>query len=121
MAVWEAYHDTLQDLEDEGRLRRPVVPEDRMHNAHMYYVLLAPGSDRDQFIQRLAEAGVKAVSHYVPLHSSTAGRRYGRVHGSLEVTDRVSEQLVRLPLWVGMTADEAAYAADALRRILGAP
>jgi dTDP-4-amino-4,6-dideoxygalactose transaminase len=121
MAVWEAYHDTLQDLEDEGRLRRPVVPEDRMHNAHMYYVLLAPGSDRDQFIQRLAEAGVKAVSHYVPLHSSTAGRRYGRVHGSLEVTDRVSEQLVRLPLWVGMTAGEAAYAADALRRILGAP
>jgi dTDP-4-amino-4,6-dideoxygalactose transaminase len=118
IAVWEAYHEALEDLEGEGLLRRPVVPGHCMHNAHMYYVLLAPGSDRDRFIQRLAEAGVKAVSHYVPLHSSAAGRRYGRVHGSLEVTDRVSEQLVRLPLWVGLTADDAAYVADAVRRAL---
>jgi dTDP-4-amino-4,6-dideoxygalactose transaminase len=119
IALWGAYHDALEDLEGEGLLRRPVVPDHCVHNAHLYYVLLAPGSDRDQFIQRLAEAGVKAVSHYVALHSSAAGRRYGRVHGSLEVTDRVSEQLVRLPLWVGMTADDAAYVAEALRRALG--
>jgi dTDP-4-amino-4,6-dideoxygalactose transaminase len=118
IAVWEAYHDALEDLEREGRLRRPVVPDHCVHNAHMYYVLLAPGSDRDRFIQRLAEAGVKTVSHYVPLHSSAAGRRYGRVHGSLGVTDYVSEQLVRLPLWVGLTADDAAYVADAVRRTL---
>jgi dTDP-4-amino-4,6-dideoxygalactose transaminase len=116
IAVWETYHEALEDLEGEGLLRRPVVPGHCVHNAHMYYVLLTPGSDRDRFIQRLAEARVKAVSHYVPLHSSAAGRRYGRVHGSLEVTDRVSEQLVRLPLWVGLTADDAAYVADAVRR-----
>lgn len=118
IAVWEAYHEALEDLEGEGLLRRPVVPGHCVHNAHMYYVLLAPGSDRDRFIQRLAEAGVKAVSHYVPLHSSAAGRRYGRLHGSLEVTDRVSEQLVRLPLWVGLTADDAAYVAGVVRRAL---
>lgn len=119
IALWEAYHDALEDLEDDGRLRRPVVPSHCVHNAHMYYVLLASGTDRDRFVQRLAEAGIKAVAHYVPLHSSAAGRRYGRVHGSLEVTDRVSEQLVRLPLWVGLTADDAAYVADAVRRALG--
>jgi dTDP-4-amino-4,6-dideoxygalactose transaminase len=119
IALWEAYHDALEDLEDEGRLRRPVVPGHCMHNAHMYYILLASGTDRDRFIQRLGEAGIKAVAHYVPLHSSAAGRRYGRAHGSLEVTDRVSEQLVRLPLWVGLTVGDAGYVADAVRRALG--
>ena len=105
IAVWNAYHAALEGLEEEGLLRRPIVPSDRRHNAHMYYVLLAPGIDRDAFIARLASADVNAVFHYVPLHSSPAGRRYGRTHGSLDVTDSVSERLVRLPLWVGM--DEA--------------
>jgi dTDP-4-amino-4,6-dideoxygalactose transaminase len=120
IAVWEAYHHALEDLENGGRLRRPVIPDHCLHNAHMYYVLLPQGSDRARFIQRLAEAGVNAVSHYVPLHSAPAGRRYGRVQGSMEITDGVSEQLVRLPLWVGLTADDAAYVADAVRRTLGA-
>jgi dTDP-4-amino-4,6-dideoxygalactose transaminase len=118
IAVWDAYHEALADLEDAGRLRRPIVPEHCLHNAHMYYVLLAAGCDRDLFIEQLAEAGVGAVSHYVPLHSAPAGLRYGRVHGSLEVTDDVSERLLRLPLWVGMTEDDAAYVAGALRRAL---
>jgi dTDP-4-amino-4,6-dideoxygalactose transaminase len=120
IAVWHAYHDALEDLEDEGRLQRPVVPGHCTHNAHMYYVLLKPSGDRDRFIQRLAEAGVNAVSHYVPLHSSAAGRRYGRVHGSMEVTDGVSEQLVRLPLWVEMSVDDAAWVADVVRTVLHA-
>jgi dTDP-4-amino-4,6-dideoxygalactose transaminase len=118
IAVWDAYHEALADLEDAGRLRRPIVPEHCLHNAHMYYLLLAAGCDRDLFIEQLAEAGVGAVSHYVPLHSAPAGLRYGRVHGSLEVTDDVSERLLRLPLWVGMTEDDAAYVVEALRRAL---
>jgi dTDP-4-amino-4,6-dideoxygalactose transaminase len=84
----------------------------------MYYVLLETHSDRVRFIQHLSDAGVNAVSHYVPLHSSPAGARFGRVHGSLEVTDDVSERLLRLPLWIGMTADDAAYVVDAVRRAL---
>ena len=84
----------------------------------MYYVLLTPGTDRDRFIELLAEEGVNAVFHYVPLHSSPAGRRYGRAHGSLEVTDDVSERLVRLPLWVGMTQGDVERVADAVRRCL---
>jgi dTDP-4-amino-4,6-dideoxygalactose transaminase len=118
--VWEAYHDVFEDLEKEGRLRRPVVPDHCSHNAHMYYVLLEARRDRVRFIQHLNDAGVNAVSHYVPLHSSRAGVRYGRVHGALEVTDDVSERLLRLPLWIGMTADDVAYVAGALRRTLGA-
>jgi dTDP-4-amino-4,6-dideoxygalactose transaminase len=120
IAVWDAYHAAFEDLENEGRLRRPVVPDHCSHNAHMYYVLLETRRDRMRLIQQLSDAGVKAVSHYVPLHSSPAGVRYGRVHGSLEVTDDVSERLLRLPLWIGMTADDVAYVADALRRIVAA-
>src|SRR5215210_7790543 len=116
LELWHVYHEALEDLEDTGRLRRPVVPDNCSHNAHMYYVLLAADDDRDRFIEQLARAGVNAVSHYVPLHSSPAGLRYGRVQGSLDVTDDVSERLVRLPLWVGMGADDAGRVADVVRR-----
>jgi dTDP-4-amino-4,6-dideoxygalactose transaminase len=75
IAGWEAYHAAFEDLENEGRLRRPVVPDHCSHNAHMYYVLLETSRDRDRFIQQLSDAGVNAVSHYVPLHSSPAGLR----------------------------------------------
>jgi dTDP-4-amino-4,6-dideoxygalactose transaminase len=118
VALWHVYHEALEELEHDGRLRRPVVPEHCSHNAHMYYVLIEKGIRRDALITQLKDAGVSAVSHYVPLHSSPAGRRYGRVHGSLEVTDDVSERLLRLPLWVRMTAEDAAYAAEALRAVL---
>jgi dTDP-4-amino-4,6-dideoxygalactose transaminase len=119
IAVWEAYHEAFEGLENAGRLRRPVVPDHCSHNAHMYYVLLAASNNRELFIDQLAEAGVTAVSHYVPLHSSPAGLRYGRVHGSLEVTEDVSERLVRLPLWVEMSTHEAARVVDVVRRALG--
>jgi dTDP-4-amino-4,6-dideoxygalactose transaminase len=120
VAIWDMYHDALSDLEYKGVLRRPVVPDHCSHNAHMYYVLLETGLDRARIIGQLSDAGVNTVSHYVPLHSSPAGGRYGRVHGSMEVTDDVSERLLRLPVWVGMTADDADYVADALRGIFAA-
>jgi dTDP-4-amino-4,6-dideoxygalactose transaminase len=106
IAVWDAYHAAFEELEATGAVRRPIVPSHCAHNAHMYYLLLEPSLDRDRFLVRLASAGVNAVFHYVPLHSSPAGRLYGRVHGELDVTDSISERLVRLPLWVGMTDDD---------------
>jgi dTDP-4-amino-4,6-dideoxygalactose transaminase len=118
IAIWEAYHEALRDLDETGRLRRPIVPGHCVHNAHAYYVLLAAGIDRARVIRELAEAGVNAVFHYVPLHSSPAGLRYGRVHGSLEVTEDVSERMVRLPLWVEMSASDTARVAEILQRAL---
>lgn len=106
MRAWQRYHDALAPLEARGLLRRPVVPAECEHNAHMYYVLLAGGIDRQAVLQSLAKAGVHAVFHYVPLHSSPAGRRYGRAHGPMNVTDTLSERLVRLPLWVDLTVDQ---------------
>jgi dTDP-4-amino-4,6-dideoxygalactose transaminase len=104
MAIWNSYHERFAALEQKGLLHRPTIPADRTHNAHMYYLLLPTRSERDRFIERLAARRVEGHFHYIPLHSSTAGRRYGRAPSELPVTDRISETLVRLPLFLGMDA-----------------
>ncbi len=103
LANWGHYHAALAPLEAKGLLRRPVIPADCQHNAHMYYVLLAPEIDRQAVLSELKRNEIYSVFHYVPLHSSPAGKRYGREHGALEMTDKLSERLIRLPLWVGLT------------------
>jgi dTDP-4-amino-4,6-dideoxygalactose transaminase len=112
--IWDRYHQWAEPLERQGLLRRPVVPEDCVHNAHMYYVLLPELERRTHFIKTLAEAGIGTVFHYVPLHSSPAGERYGRVCGSMQITDDASDRLVRLPLWLGLEdhLDEVMQAAE---------
>ncbi len=102
MAIWERYHARFAALEEQGLLRRPTIPADRHHNAHMYYLLLPTRAARDRFIERLAARRVEGHFHYIPLHSSPAGRRYGRAPRELPVTDHVSDTLVRLPLFLAM-------------------
>ena len=119
LELWDLYHAQLAELEAEGRLRRPVVPEDCRHNAHMYYVLVPNG--RDAFIRELAAAGINAVFHYVPLHTSAAGRRFARSSGSLAVTERVAEELVRLPLWTDMDDDVIAHVVASVDSALRVP
>lgn len=100
LALWNHYHEALAPLEAAGRLRRPVVPAHCTHNAHMYYVLLDGIDTRTRFIAALKSDDIHPVFHYVPLHSAPAGRNYGRTSGDLGVTERTSERLVRLPLWL---------------------
>lgn len=114
MASWACYHKALAPLEAKGLLRRPVIPDGCQHNAHMYYVLLSPGIDRQAVLTELKRNEINSVFHYVPLHSSPAGRRYGRVNGLLNNTDDLSERLVRLPLWVGINPDQQDRACDVL-------
>jgi dTDP-4-amino-4,6-dideoxygalactose transaminase len=121
LALWRRYHEELAPFEQRGLLRRPIVPEECAHNAHMYYVLVAEPSERARFLATLAGRGVNAISHYVPLHAAPGGRRFGQVSGSLEVTGRVAEQLVRLPLWVDMTADHVSAVIEAIAHWAGRP
>jgi dTDP-4-amino-4,6-dideoxygalactose transaminase len=116
LAIWDRYHSWAEGHEREGRLRRPVVPAHCTHNAHMYYVLLPDLVARGEFITGMKAAGVGTVFHYVPLHSSPGGQRFGRAHGALSLTDELSDRLVRLPLWLGMEdrLDEVFDAADAM-------
>lgn len=102
LASWNRYHALLEPLEEQQLLRRPVIPDECVHNAHMYYVLLAEGIDRHAVLSAFRAADISSVFHYVPLHTAPAGRRYGRAHGELVHTERLSERLVRLPLWVGL-------------------
>ena len=102
LEVWNAYHEAFAELESKERLRRPFVPKECQHNGHLYYLLLRDLQDRTQFIETLKDKGINCVFHYVPLHSSPAGKKHGRVSGNLSVTESISERLVRLPMWVGL-------------------
>lgn len=106
LASWQRYHELLEPLEAKGILRRPIVPDDCEHNAHMYYVLLSSEIDRQKVLDAFKRNEIWAVFHYVPLHSSPAGKHYGRSHGDLAVTNQQSERLIRLPLWVGLSHEQ---------------
>jgi dTDP-4-amino-4,6-dideoxygalactose transaminase len=121
LAIWSTYHERMGPLEDAGLLRRPVVPGECVHNAHMYYLLLADRPRRDRLIDALAAQNICALFHYVPLHSSVAGGRYGRAAGELPVTDRTSDTLVRLPLWFGMSAADVERVCAAVEAALRPP
>lgn len=116
---WERYHELLRPLEESGALRRPMVPADCVHNAHMYYILLSPQVDRQSVLDAFKENGVNSVFHYVPLHSSPAGKKYGRVSGEMTHTDGLSDRLVRLPLWVGLTEEQQDRVLGVLKAVAG--
>ena len=119
LAVWNAYHEGLAGLEASGYLRRPVIPEGCAHNGHIYYVILPSSTTRDAALRAFRGAGVDSQFHYVPLHSSPAGRTYGRPQGELTVTSDLAGRLLRLPIWHGM-GDEIDFVVGTLRTILGA-
>lgn len=102
LKIWRRYHDAFASLEKGNLVRRPSVPGVCQHNAHMYYLLLQDLKVRATFIENMKDAGINCVFHYVPLHNSIAGQKFGRVHGSMNITDSISERLVRLPLWPGL-------------------
>jgi dTDP-4-amino-4,6-dideoxygalactose transaminase len=107
LAIWDTYHQWLEPLEKAGKLRRPILPGGCVHNAHMYYLLLPDLEARNKLIEQLKRHDIYAVFHYVPLHSSPAGKIYGRVHGHLAITEDLADRLLRLPLWLGLENHQA--------------
>jgi dTDP-4-amino-4,6-dideoxygalactose transaminase len=102
LSIWERYHSALAPLENDELLRRPIIAEGCVHNAHMYYLLLRNLQDRTAFIDSMKQADISCVFHYVPLHSAPNGRLVGRGNGALHVTTDAADRLVRLPLWLGL-------------------
>jgi len=105
MKLWEYYHASFAELEKRGLLRRPIIPAECQHNAHMYYILVSDINTRTYLIHFLREHGFHAVFHYVPLHTSLAGKKYGRIVDELTTTEFVSERIIRLPLFFDMNED----------------
>lgn len=102
LATWHAYYEAFAPLAEAGRVELPVVSEGCMHNAHMFYLKVRDLEERTAFIEHLKQHGVMAVFHYVPLHSSPAGLKFGRFHGEDAYTTRESDRLVRLPMYYGL-------------------
>lgn len=117
-ALWRRYHEAFADLEQAGLVRRPVVPREATPNSHCYFLLLPDAERRTRFMDALRHDGVNSVFHYVPLHSSPAGRKFGRFSGAMSVTDSVSDRLTRLPLWIGLEAHQD-YVIERCRHALG--
>ncbi len=105
LMLWQRYHDALATLESAEKIRRPIVPPHCQHNAHMYYILLPTEAERDALMDKLSARGISTVFHYIPLHSSPAGQRFGRADSPLRHTDDLSGRLLRLPLWIGCDVD----------------
>lgn len=118
LAIWHHYFDAFGDVEEQGLATRPVVPDGCRHNGHLFRLMLPDEEGRTTLIAELEKRGVNAVFHYVPLHSSPAGLRYGRAHGPLPVTDQASARLVRLPLWPGMDDADVEHVIEAVHDAL---
>lgn len=106
MAIWNRYYQELEELEDQGYIQRPIVPEGCKHNAHMFYIKARNLEERTRLLSYLKENGVMAVFHYIPLHSAPAGKRYGEFRGEDKYTTIESERLARLPLYYGLKDED---------------
>ena len=114
LATWNLYHAGLEELEKNGCITRPFIPEGCTHNAHMYYIKVASLKERTQLCAYLKERGIQSVFHYIPLHTSTAGRRFGRFHGQDIYTTAESERLLRLPMYYNMRAEDVKSVIEAI-------
>lgn len=103
--TWDQYHHKLKPLQDRG-LDLTYVPEECEHNAHMFYIKVKDLEERNCLIQFLKDNGVNSVFHYIPLHSSSAGRDYGYFCGGDKYTTRESERVLRLPMYYGLREDQ---------------
>ena len=110
--IYDYYHKNLKVLEDEGKIQRPFVPEGIEHNAHMYYIKVRDLETRSRLIAYLKENGIYSAFHYVPLHSSPAGEKFGRFSGEDIYTTRESERLLRLPMFYNLPMEDVAYIVD---------
>jgi dTDP-4-amino-4,6-dideoxygalactose transaminase len=114
-AVWERYHEGLADWAAAHGVRTPVVPAHCEQAYHMYYLVMPDSRDRDALLAHLKKQGVHAVFHYLPLHTSPMGRRFGGREGQCPVTEEVSQRLIRLPFYAGLAVDDQERVVDKVR------
>jgi len=116
---WTRYLNNLSVGQSQDAFRLPQIPSYSSHNAHMFYVLCHDNDTRNSLIHHLREHGIHAVFHYIPLHSSPAGLSYGSTCGSMEVTNRVSATIVRLPIYPDLTLDQVDLVCDIVLKYFG--
>ena len=111
---WGNYFERLSPLQSQGKITLPFIPDHCKHNAHMFYIKLDNNDQRSRLIAFLKERGIHSVFHYVPLHSSPGGMKYGCFHGNDKYTTEESEKLLRLPLYYGISKNDVDYCCDSI-------
>jgi dTDP-4-amino-4,6-dideoxygalactose transaminase len=114
--IFDTYYKHLLPLQEKGIIRLPYVKDDSICNAHIFYIITRSLEERTALIKHLEEYSINAVFHYVPLHSSPAGLKYGRVSGEMVITNNVSDRLVRLPMYYEMCDEEIHKVVDAIQK-----
>ena len=109
---WGLYEELLTPLKEKERIELPYIPQECTHNAHMFYIKCKDLEERTALIAFLKENGIQTVFHYVPLHSSPAGKKYGEFCGEDRFTTKESERLVRLPMYYGLKEEEIEFVVE---------
>lgn len=116
MRIWNRYYEELKELENAGYIELPFIPEECVHNAHMFYIKVKDLDERQRLIQYLKDRDVMAVFHYIPLHTAPAGKKYGIFFGEDKYTTRESERILRLPLYYRLEESKSAYIVEMIKR-----
>lgn len=117
--IYAYYDESFRDLAQKGWIERPFVPEHVKHNAHMYYLKVKDLATRSKLISYLKEKGIYSAFHYVPLHSSPAGLKFGRFAGEDRFTTKESERLLRLPMFYNLEMEDAEYVVEMVKSFFG--
>lgn len=115
LASWNLYKDTLQELENQGKIELPYIPDGCQHNAHMFYIKAKDLEERTKLIEHLKKNDVLAVFHYIPLHTAPAGKKYGRFYGEDRFTTKESERLLRLPMYYNLESEKIEYICEKIK------
>jgi len=113
--IFEQYFQLLRPIEDKGAIRLPAAESGNNGNGHIFYIITSSLEERSRLIDYLKQNGIWAVFHYVPLHSSPAGMRYGRTAGDMRVTDDISDRVLRLPVYYEMREEDVEMVAGSVK------
>ena len=103
--LWQKYYESLEDLQKKQLIVLPKIPHNCIHNAHMFYIKVRDLKTRSRLIEHLKQNNISSVFHYVPLHSSPAGKKFGKFEGMDDFTTSESEKIIRLPMYFGLDMD----------------
>lgn len=116
LETWNYYNENLKDLEKQGKIQLPIIPEECVHNAHMYYIKTKDLNERTRLINYLKSKEIQTVFHYIPLHIAPAGQKYGRFHGEDIYTTKESERLLRLPMYYKLSESDRARVVEEIEK-----
>lgn len=114
LSTWNCYYQGLKELENRELIGLPYIPKECEHNGHMFYIKLKDIQQRTDLTNYLREKGVHAVFHYVPLHNSIGGRKYGEFVGEDIYTTKESERILRLPMYYGLKKELCEYVIECI-------